>query len=91
MPDFDIESGIIGAHTERNDVNGFCNLARVQAGPRLFWRWFGASLGLGARHHSIGALQPVGICHLMSCPACADGDPQNLGRAEPNLWASMAA
>ena len=82
MPDFDIESGIIGAHTECNDVNGFCNLARVPGGAPL--RCFGAGLGrawgsvLG--HHSpIGALQPVGICHLMSqLLACADGDPQNL-------------
>ena len=70
MPDFDIESGIIGAHTECNDVNGFCNLACVPGATALFWRRFGASLGLGALTSLpiIGALQPVGICHLMSQP-----------------------
>lgn len=84
LPNIDIESGIIGAHTECNDVMGFCGLARDPGGVPL--RCFGAALGrswgtiLG--HHSpIGTAQPVGVCHLMSqLVACAEGDPLNLAR-----------
>jgi hypothetical protein len=77
LPDIDVESGIIGVHTECNEVNNFCDLSDDPTGLPL--RCFGASIGkawgsiLGG-HSPGGALQPVGICHLMSqLVACADG------------------
>ncbi len=84
MPGIDIESGIIGAHSECNETNGFCQLTRAQGFPPL--KCFGAAMGrawgsiLG--HHSpLGALQPVGVCHLMSqLLACARGNPFSLHR-----------
>ena len=89
FPDIDIESGIIGAHTECNNANGFCDLARDPGGVPM--RCFGAALGrswgsiLG--HHSpLGTFQPVGICHLLSqLVACAEGDPFNLVRWQSQI------
>jgi hypothetical protein len=84
LPDIDIESGIIGSHTECNSANDFCAMANVQDGMPL--RCFGAALGrawgsiLG--HHSpLGAIQAVGICHLVAqLIGCANGDGNRLRR-----------
>ena len=82
QPDRDVESGIIGAHTECNNFNGFCDL--VDNPGRMPLKCFGAAMGkawgsiLG--HQSpIGTIQPVGICHALSqVLACADGSPRDI-------------
>lgn len=65
-----VTGGIIGVHTECNAANGFCALAADPAAvPAL--QCFGASLGyawgaFGGVQSPIGAVQAVGMCHLMS-------------------------
>jgi hypothetical protein len=82
LPSIDIESGIIGAHTDCNNTSGFCELIDAPGGVPL--SCFGAGLGrawgsiLG--HHSpLGPIQSVGICHMVSqMLACANGDGDRL-------------